>query len=106
MGAVEGLSKFEQKGKWCSKYLGTLKSLQFLYIGQNELRSAPDLSGLTSLQHLDLHNNQLTTPPNLSGLKSLQQLDLRNNKLTKAPDVARLPQLRVYLDYNSLLSVS
>ncbi len=89
--------------------LGSLASLQYLYLQDNELTGSipSELGSLTSLQWLYLHNNQLTgsIPTQLGSLASLQQLFLRNNQLTGSipTQLGSLTSLqRLYLNNNQL----
>jgi len=70
-----------------SKTIGTLKSLQSLYLDSNTISLLPDSIGqLKNLLTLFIHQNHLQTLPDaLGNLKQLQALNLETNYLTILP---------------------
>ncbi|XP_020585850.1 LRR repeats and ubiquitin-like domain-containing protein At2g30105 isoform X2 [Phalaenopsis equestris] len=92
--------------------IGTLKSLNKLYLNSNDLSDEKinwdGLMQLKSLTILSFNSNRLATlPPSVGSLTSLTQLHIAKNKLTCIPDeLGCLNQLRVLkANCNSISSV-
>ncbi len=68
--------------------IGDLKSLQTLWLSNNNLRTLPESIGqLSSLQTLYLDNNQLSTlPESIGDLSSLEKLIIYFNQLSTLPE--------------------
>jgi Leucine-rich repeat (LRR) protein len=68
-------------------YLSYFYSLEYLYLGGNQLKVLPvELGKLTRLKVLYLCDNQLTVlPKELAKLHQLESLSLHNNNLTALP---------------------
>ncbi|MFZ4715718.1 MAG: leucine-rich repeat domain-containing protein [Bacteriovoracaceae bacterium] len=89
-----------------------LKSLQNLYIYNNQLTSLPEnlFKGLSSLQELNLYKNQLTSLPEniFQDLSSLTILKLKGNHLISLPQYlfqGLSSLVFIYLDNNRLTSL-
>jgi internalin A len=94
---VLNLSQQELKGL-LSPEIGELTTLQFLYLGGNQLTTLPpEIGQLTNLEMLDLRGNQLTTlPPEIGQLTNLQFLYLGGNQLaTLPPEIGQLTNLEM-----------
>jgi leucine-rich repeat protein SHOC2 len=68
--------------------IGNLSNLTWLKLGKNKLTSLPESIGsLSNLTNLYLENNQLTRlPESIGNLSNLTELDLTGNQLTSLPE--------------------
>ncbi|KAL2917408.1 hypothetical protein HK105_203073 [Polyrhizophydium stewartii] len=69
-------------------WIGTLKTIVRLELGENHLTALPESIGnLKKLWRLALHNNRLTSlPDSICALESLRRLDLSKNLLSSLPE--------------------
>ncbi|MEM7055665.1 MAG: leucine-rich repeat domain-containing protein [Bacteroidota bacterium] len=90
--------------------IGALKSLQELWLADNQLQALPESIGkLTRLQELWLAKNQLQAlPESIGELKGLQELWLADNQLQALPEsIGELTSLQdLWLDGNQLTCLS
>jgi len=86
--------------------LSHLKLLEYLTFENNQLTVTPNLSNLTLLEYLTFENNQLMDTPNLSNLTLLEYLNLENNKLTVTPNLSNLRLLNTLNLSNNQLTVT
>jgi serine/threonine protein kinase/Ran GTPase-activating protein (RanGAP) involved in mRNA processing and transport len=104
--------------KILAPHLKGLTKLQYLHLGNNQIRAVglqalvSNLQGLTNLQYLVLENNQIgdvglqALAPNLKGLTNLRDLYLQNNQIgdvglqALAPNLKGLTNLR-YLNLST-----
>ncbi len=77
------LGLYDSKLSYLPESIGSLKSLQTLYLVKNQISKLPDTIGdLSSLKVLNLENNRLNELPiSIGKLQELQELHLRFNKL-------------------------
>jgi len=89
------------------KPLASLKSLQDLSIGANQISDISPLAALKSLQLLTLNNNQISDISALASLTSLQMLWLFSNQISDISPLASLKSLkRLSLEYNQISDIS
>lgn len=70
------------------------KNLNVLYLYDNKLRIAPDLTDLTQLTHLYLQNNHITKIEGLNKLSKLEKLYLSHNRISVIEGLEGLSSLR------------
>jgi internalin A len=89
--------------------IGTLRSLQALYLSGNQLTSLPpEIADLSNLSRLNLSDNQLKVlAPELANLTNLTELYLSNNQLLSLPpEIGSFRNLRwLILAENGLTSL-
>jgi len=80
--------------------ISNMRSLQFLFLSENYLRTLPDeVCSLTNLQELIVENNKLTQlPAKLGKLTQLKKLAVADNELTTLPaSICQCKQLQTVL---------
>nr|XP_057911148.1 fibromodulin a [Doryrhamphus excisus]XP_057911149.1 fibromodulin a [Doryrhamphus excisus]XP_057911150.1 fibromodulin a [Doryrhamphus excisus]XP_057911151.1 fibromodulin a [Doryrhamphus excisus]XP_057911152.1 fibromodulin a [Doryrhamphus excisus] len=85
------------------------RTLRDLRINHNSIEKVTpsDLEGMDNLTILHLHDNAITDlGASLKSLSSLTLLDISNNKLTKVPEALPEHLHQLYLDSNSIASLS
>lgn len=85
--------------------INKFEEVEILYLSDNQLSRAPDLSSLTKLKDLSLFKNQISSAQKLSNLTNLQILILDQNKISSAQELSSLTKLlRLDLPHNKITS--
>lgn len=82
---IESLTLYDCGLTEIPKNISKLKSLEFLYLGKNNIEIIPDYIGfMQKLTILDISNNIISKiPPSLGKLKNLKKIFLQKNKITR-----------------------
>jgi internalin A len=86
--------------------LSMLKELRFLQASRDQLTSLPDFSQNTKLEQLYFPFNNFSVFPDLPATPSLKNLTFSHNKLTTIPDLSQLINLNALnIGFNPLSSI-
>lgn len=101
--SIEELNLTNQNLSKCPDAICLLANLTKLFLANNKLKTAPDISQNTKLKTLSLVENWLTSPPDVRFNPDLEKLYLGANQISTAPEVSRNEKLTELLLSNNPL---
>ena len=83
------------------EFLGTIKTLIWLYLDNNYITDITPLKSLKSLKTLYLNNNRIESIDALSELNNIHLLDLSNNKINSITSLIKMKQTLQWLNLSN-----